>query len=44
MLAAFSCEEDIKQELKMAQGSRFLFYDKDGNKMMELHRINPFLL
>lgn len=44
ILAAFSCEEDIKQELKMAQGYLFLSYDKDCNKMMKLYRINLFLL
>lgn len=43
ILAAFSCEEDIKQELKMAQGSLFLSCDKDCNKVMKLYRIN-FLL
>jgi len=44
ILTAFSCEEDIKQELKMAQGSLFLSFDKDCNKMMKLYRINLILL
>jgi len=40
----FPCEEDIKQELKMAQDSLLISYDKDCNKMMKLYRINLFLL
>lgn len=44
ILAAFSCEEDTKQELQMAQGSLLLSSDKDCNKMIKLYRINLFLM
>lgn len=43
ILAVFSCEEDIKQELKMAQGPLFLSCDKDCNKWWN-YRINLILL